>query len=164
MGYEIYTKPFGNWLSGKPSKMSLDQALSWQKVSQNAELMAWKAVQLKGFPYPLDLGYEHFWQKQADGQSKLAFAALVHFGPQDVCADLLGWFHSYNARQSIEAANKEVRQVFEAQHIKVRTLPAMRLQEYLPCLQPTSSALQHSGLPTNAHKSRMVGKLATALE
>ena len=130
MGYEIYTKPFGHWLSGKLSKMSLDRALSWQKVSQNAELMAWKAVQLADFPYPLDLGYERFWQKQADGQSKLVFSALVHFGPQDVCADLLGWFHRYNARQSIEAANKEVRQVFEAQHIKVRTLPAMRLQEY----------------------------------
>jgi hypothetical protein len=35
MGYEIYTKPFGNWLSGKLSKMSIDRELSWQKVSQN---------------------------------------------------------------------------------------------------------------------------------
>ncbi len=130
MGYEIYTKPFGNWLSGKLSQMSIDRELSWQKVSQNAEFLAWKAVQLEDFPYPLDLGYERFWQRQANGQSKLAFSVLVHFGPQDVCADLRGWFHSYNARQSIEAANKEVRQVFEVQHIKVRSLPAMRLQEY----------------------------------
>jgi len=130
MGYEIYTKPFGNWLSGKLSKMGSDRELSWQKVSQNAELLAWKAVQLEDFPYPVDLGYERFWQKQADGQSKLVFSVLVHFGPRDVCADLPGWFHSYNARQSIEAANKEVRQVFEVQHFKVRTLPSMRLQEY----------------------------------
>jgi hypothetical protein len=85
---------------------------------------------LEDFPYPLDLGYERFWQGGAGSQPHLAFSGLVHFGQQDVSADLPGWFHDYNARQTIEAGNKESQQVFEVHHVKVRSLPAMRLQEH----------------------------------
>jgi hypothetical protein len=130
MGYEVYTKPYGTWLSGMLAKMSAEKAQDWRQVGKNAEMLAWKAVQVVDFPYPLDLGYERFWQGQADGQSKLAFSGLLHFGPQHVTEDLPTWFHHYNARQSIEAGNKEAHQVFEVHHIKVRSLPAMCLQEY----------------------------------
>ena len=41
-----------------------------------------------------------------------------------------GWFHFYNARQTIEAGNRELRQVFEAHHLKVRARPALKLQEH----------------------------------
>jgi len=60
MGYEIYSKPYGNWLSGTLAKMSLSRSADWQKVGKNAEMIAWKAWQLEDFPYPLDLGYERF--------------------------------------------------------------------------------------------------------
>lgn len=130
MGYEIYSKPYGNWLSGTLAKMSATRSNDWQKVGRNAEMIAWKAVQLEDFPYPLDLGYERFWQGVDQTQPKLAYSGVIHFGAHNVTADLAGWFHDYNARQTIEAANKESKQVFEVHHIKVRSRPAMRLQEH----------------------------------
>ncbi len=138
MGYEIYSKPYGNWLSGTLAKMSVTRSADWEKVGKNAEMLAWKAVQLEDFPYPLDLGYERFWQSPGcscregtdSSQPKLAYSGVIHFGQRDVTADLPGWFHDYNARQTIEAANKESKQVFEVHHIKVRSRPAMRLQEH----------------------------------
>jgi len=130
MGYEIYSKPYGNWLSGTLSKMSATRNADWEKVGKNAEMLAWKAVQLDDFPYPLDLGYERFWQGTDASQPKLAYSGVLHFGPRAVTTDLPGWFQDYNARQTIEAANKESKQVFEVHHIKVRSQPAMRLQEH----------------------------------
>ena len=88
-------------------------------------MQAWKAEQLEDFPYPLDLGYERFWI----GNS-YRFSGLLYFGKQDVTADLSSWFHEYNARQLIEAGNKEARQVFEVHHLKVRSRPALRIQEH----------------------------------
>ena len=88
-------------------------------------MQAWKAEQLEGFPYPLDLGYERFWIGNG-----YRFSGLLHFGKQEVTADLPSWFHEYNARQLIEAGNKEARQVFEVHHLKVRSRPALRLQEH----------------------------------
>ena len=130
MGYEVYSKPYGTWLSGTLAKMSTAHTQDWQKVGQNAEMLAWKAAQLEDFPYPLDLGYERFWQSPAASPPQLAYSGMLHFGQKDVCADLPAWFHRYNARQTIEAGNKEVQQVFEVHHIKVRSRPAMRLQEH----------------------------------
>jgi len=130
MGYEIYSKPYGNWLSGILAKISATRNADWEKVGKNAEMIAWKTVQLEDFPYPLDLGYERFWQGIDQSQPKLAYSGVIHFGQRDVTTDLPGWFHDYNARQTIEAANKESKQVFEVHHIKVRSRPAMRLQEH----------------------------------
>ena len=125
MGYEVYSKPYGNWLSGLLAAKSAETN-NWQKVGKNAEMMAWPAVWLPDFPYPLDLGYERFWTGRA-----CRFSGLVHFGPQPVTTDLPAWFDDYNARQIIEAGNKEGKQVFEVHHLKVRSRPALRLQEHL---------------------------------
>lgn len=124
MGYEVYSKPYGTWLSGflAAKSTATDQ---WQRVGKNAEMMAWASAVVPGFPYPLDLGYERFWTGRA-----YRFSGLVHFGPQPVTTDLPGWFDDYNARQTIEAGNKESKQVFEVHHLKVRTRPALRLQEH----------------------------------
>lgn len=135
MGYEVYSKPYGNWLSGRLAKMSTEQCeqavvADWQKVGQNAEMLAWKSYALDDFPYPLDLGYERFWQGDRDGAPRLSYSGLLHFGDQEVASDLPTWFHEYNGRQTIEAGNKESKQVFEVQHIKVRSRPVMRLQEH----------------------------------
>lgn len=130
MGYEIYSKPYGTWLSGRLTQMSAQRPDHWQAVGKNAEMLAWKATTIEDFPYPLDLGYERFWQGQADGQPRLAFSGLLHFGSTPVTENLPAWFHDYNARQTIEAGNKETRQVFQTHHIKVRSLQAMRLQEH----------------------------------
>ncbi len=124
MGYEVYSKPYGTWLSGVMAKMSAEHG-TWQQVGRNADMMAWKAVPLEDCPYPLDLGYERFWTGD-----RYRFSGLLHFGRQDVTADLPGWFQAYNARQIIEAGNKEGKQVFEVHHLKVRSRPALRLQEH----------------------------------
>ena len=54
---------------------------------------------------------------------------MLHFGVDHVAQDLPAWFHYYNARQTIEAANREGKQVFEVHHLKVRAQPALQLQE-----------------------------------
>ena len=125
LGYEVYSKPYGTWLSGLLAAKS-SEADNWEKVGKNAEMMAWPALALPNFPYPLDLGYERFWTGAG-----YRFSGLVHFGPHPVTTDLPGWFNDYNARQTIEAGNKEGKQVFEVHHLKVRARPALRLQEHL---------------------------------
>jgi hypothetical protein len=102
-----------------------DKRVGWQRVGDNAEMIARKAVSLDGFPYPLDIGYQRFWTG-----NRFRFTALLHFGDQQVTDDLPTWFQDYNARQLIEAGNKEAKQVFEIHHLKVRSRPALRLQEH----------------------------------
>ena len=43
--------------------------------------------------------------------------------------DLPAWFGRYNARQTIEAGIKETKQVFYLNRLKVRSEPAIYLQE-----------------------------------
>lgn len=124
MGYELYSRPYGTWLSGE-LQQRVQAGVSWQRVGSNAEMVAWKALQLPHFPYPLDLAQERFWL----GEGQYRYAALLHFGQAPVTQDLPAWFQSYNDRQTIEAANKEGKQVFEIRHLKVRARPALRLQE-----------------------------------
>jgi len=123
LGYEVYGKPFGTWLVPWLQARVTPQS-QWQRVGHNAEMLAWPAAQLADFPYPLDVALEHFYTG-----NEMRTAALLHFGQDDVTADLPQWFHDYNARQTIEAGNKEGKRVFEVRHLKVRTPPALLLQE-----------------------------------
>jgi hypothetical protein len=61
--------------------------------------------------------------------------ALVsaHDGQTDVVADLAGWFHTYNGRQTIEAGIKEGKNVFQMHHLKVCSPEALLLQEQMAC-------------------------------
>ena len=54
---------------------------------------------------------------------------LLHFGTDAVTTDLPAWFAFYNGRQTIEAGIKEGKGVFQMHHLKVRTAPALWLQE-----------------------------------
>jgi hypothetical protein len=123
MGYEVYTKPHGNQALAFLKKQVNDQTV-WTRVGANAELVAWPNLQLKKCPYPLDVALERFYT----GKS-LKHSALFHFGSDRVTQDLPGWFKKYNGRQIIEAGIKESKQVFYLQHIKVRSEPAIYLQE-----------------------------------
>lgn len=82
------------------------------------------AWQLKKCPYPLDVALERFYTGQT-----LKHSALFHFGTDRVTEDLPGWFKKFNGRQIIEAGIKESKQVFYLHHIKVRSEPAIYLQE-----------------------------------
>lgn len=123
MGYEVYTKPYSYRVVSFLQEQIAEQA-AWVRVGANAELVAWSDQLLKGCPYPVDIGLERFYTGKTRKQS-----ALLHFGSDPVTHDLRGWFEQYNARQTIEAGIKESKQVFYLHRIKVRSEPAIYLQE-----------------------------------
>jgi len=123
MGYEVYTKPYGDWLTPRLKRWAAGRR-DWTRVGKNAEMIAWKATTLHDFPYPLDVSLERFWVGD-----KQRHATLLHFGTDPVTTDLPGWFERYNARQTIEAGIKEGKGVFEMHHLKVRSASGLYLQE-----------------------------------
>jgi hypothetical protein len=123
MGYEIYVKLHNHKITGRLQKKETSET-AWVPVGQNAEMVAWSAMQLPHCPYPLDLALERFYTGQTRKHS-----ALAHFGPTPVTTDLPAWFRQYNARQTIEAGIKETKQVFYLHRLKVRSEPAIYLQE-----------------------------------
>ncbi len=123
MGYEIYTKPHGN-KTAQALRKQVDASTPWTRVGANAEMVAWANFKPKGCPYPLDMALERFYTGKT-----LKHSALCHFGKDPVTDDLPAWFEHYNARQIIEAGIKEGKQVFCLHRIKVRSEPAIFLQE-----------------------------------
>jgi hypothetical protein len=123
MGYEVYTKPYCDWLTPRLKRWAAGRC-DWTQVGKNAEMLTWKAILLHDFPYPLDLALERFWVGDT-----LKYATLVHFGSDPVTTNLPEWFERYNARQTIEAGIKEGKGVFEMHHLKVRSAPGLYLQE-----------------------------------
>ena len=123
MGYEVYTKPYSDWLTPR-LKRRVNESTQWIWIGGNAEMVAWKFERFPDFPYPIDVALERFQTGQTQRHS-----TLIHFGSDPVTSDLSGWFHRYNARQSIEAGIKEGKNVFAMHHLKVRSAPAIFLQE-----------------------------------
>lgn len=123
MGYEVYTKPHGNKTT-QALRKQVDDSTTWTRVGANAEMVAWSNFKPKGCPYPLDMALERFYTGKT-----LKHSALCHFGADPVTQDLSAWFEHYNARQIIEAGIKESKQVFYLHRIKVRSEPAIFLQE-----------------------------------
>jgi hypothetical protein len=123
MGYEVYTKPYSDWLTPR-LKLETHAQTSWIRVGSNAEMVAWKNRAFADFPYPLDVGLERFYTGKTQ-----RFGTLLHFGQDPVTTDLPTWFHHYNARQVIEAGIKEGKKVFAMHHLNVRSAPAIFLQE-----------------------------------
>lgn len=123
MGYEVYTKPDSDWLTPR-LKLETHSQTNWIRVGSNAEMIAWKHRTFADFPYPLDVGLERFYTGKTQ-----RFGTLIHFGQDPVTTDLPTWFHHYNARQVIEAGIKEGKNVFAMHHLKVRSAPAIFLQE-----------------------------------
>jgi hypothetical protein len=123
MGYEVYTKPYSDWLTPR-LKLETHAQSNWIRVGSNAEMIAWKQRTFADFPYPLDVGLERFYTGKTQ-----RFGTLIHFGQDPVTDDLSTWFHHYNARQVIEAGIKEGKNVFAMHHLKVRSAPAIFLQE-----------------------------------
>ncbi len=125
MGYDLYTKPFSTWLTPR-LKRRVQKSTQWTRVGRNAEMIAWKDERFPDFPYPLDVALQRFHTGQTQ-----RYTALIHFGCDPVTIDLPGWFQHYNARQLIEAGIKEGKNIFAMHHIKVRSAPAIFLQEQL---------------------------------
>lgn len=122
MGYEVYTKPYSHRLVHSLHRQRPDD-LIWQRVGANAE-MGVSSQQPRGFPYPLDVALTRF----RTGKT-VKHSALLHYGEDNVSADLPQWFAHYNHRQTIEAGIKEGKGVFALHRFKVRAAPAIFLQE-----------------------------------
>lgn len=123
MGYEVYTK-FHNHKITQVLRSNVQETSTWTRVGANAEMIAWSDLKLKGCPYPLDAALERFYTGKTSKHS-----ALCHFGGDPVTQNLPAWFSHYNSRQIIEAGIKESKQVFYLHRIKVRSEPAIFLQE-----------------------------------
>jgi hypothetical protein len=123
LGYEVYSRPYNQKVKAALLRRT-GPASTWMRVGDNAEMIAWPRQQLKGCPYPVDIALERFHTGKT-----LRYGVLLHFGTDRVTADLPAWFAYYNARQTIEAGIKEGKGVFQMHHLKVRSAPALWLQE-----------------------------------
>ena len=123
LGYEVYSRPYNQKIRAALLRRT-GPATAWTHVGDNAEMIAWAHQQLKGCPYPVDIALERFYTGKT-----LRYGVLLHFGTDRVTADLPAWFAYYNARQTIEAGIKEGKGVFQMHHLKVRSAPALWLQE-----------------------------------
>lgn len=128
MGYELYTK-------ARSSKVrdtllsSLPPDHRGQRVGGNATLTAWADTTAGDyFTYPVNLALANYQLGESERH-----AVFVHYGDTDVTHDLQGWFQTYNGRQTIEAGIKEGKNVFQMHHLKVRSAPALFLQEQMAC-------------------------------
>lgn len=125
MGYEVYIK-LHNHKIVEMLKTKVNPETTWERVGKNAEMVAWKDLALRHCPYPLDVALERYYTGETQKHS-----ALAHFGETPVTTNLPAWFGKYNARQTIEAGIKETKQVFYLNRLKVRSEPAIFLQEAL---------------------------------
>jgi hypothetical protein len=123
LGYEVYSRPYNQKVKAALLRRT-GPASTWMRVGDNAEMIAWPRQQLKGCPYPVDIALERFYTGKT-----LRYGVLLHFGTDRVTAALPAWFAYYNARQTIEAGIKEGKGVFQMHHLKVRSAPALWLQE-----------------------------------
>ena len=125
MGYEVYVKLHNHKITEMLKQKDSLETL-WTRVGDNAEMVAWSGLELQHCPYLLDVALERFYTGKMQKHS-----ALAHFGDTPVTTDLPAWFNHYNARQTIEAGIKETKQVFYLNRLKVRSEPAIYLQEAL---------------------------------
>jgi len=123
MGYEVYVKLHNHNVTEMLKKKIAADTI-WTRVGDNAEMVAWSGLELQHCPYPLNVALECFYTGKTQKHS-----ALAHFGDTSVTTDLPAWFNRYNARQTIEAGIKETKQVFYLNRLKVRSEPAIYLQE-----------------------------------
>jgi hypothetical protein len=123
MGYEVYTK-LNNWKIQNSLIKQVSAETTWTPVGSEAAMVCWPQHQLESFYYPLDVALERFTHGD-----RVKHCLMVHFGATPVSQDLPAWFNCYARRQTIEAGIKESKQVFYLNRIKVRSLPAIYLQE-----------------------------------
>ncbi len=128
MGYQVYTR--GRFATVREAfSAAVTAETEWTQVGRNAIMTAWRHTTVDGyFAYPLDVALLHYHTGDT-----VQRATLLHYGQTDVVADLDGWFHTYNGRQTIEAGIKEGKNVFQMHHLKVRSPEALLLQEHMAC-------------------------------
>lgn len=119
LGYAPNTKA-PNGRTTTALRAQVPRGARWEKVGDNAEMVLIGEHELHGCPYPLTLAVERFKVGRI-----FKYATLVRTGPAPMLA---AWFAQYNARQTIEAGNKEMNGTFFVQHLMSRSPAGIRLQ------------------------------------
>jgi hypothetical protein len=119
MGYALETKA-ANGQTTTALRAQLPREAVWIQVGDNAEMVLVGEHTLHGCPYPLTVAVERFHVGR-----DVQYATLVRSGP---APSLPVWFAHYNARQTIEAGNKEMKGVFFVQHLMSHSPAGIRLQ------------------------------------
>jgi hypothetical protein len=127
LGYEVETKS-GNAALVRALQDQVSAATPWTRVGKNAEMIGWANYRIQTCPYPLTVGLERFHTPKS-----LLHAVLIRSQEESeaACPDLSEWFHAYNARQTIEAGNKEEKTTFKVQHLMSRSPAGIRIQAIL---------------------------------
>ncbi len=95
----------------------------WSPVGKNAEMMLSGEYALHDCPYPLIVALERFKVGR-----EFRYATLLRYRDDNRSRALREWFRHYNARQLIEAGNKEMKGTFFVQHLMSHTLPGIQIQ------------------------------------
>jgi hypothetical protein len=119
MGYGPNTKAH-NGQTASALLAQLPRWPDWQKVGENAEMVLIGEYQMHDCPYRLTAAIERFKVGR-----DFKYATLVRYGP---APKLMEWFAHYNARQTIEAGNKQMKGTFHVQHLMSRGPAGIRLQ------------------------------------
>ena len=130
MGYDVDTKARSTGVRDT-LLAAISPETRWQQVGKNASLTAWRKTTADSyFVYPVALALARY---QTGDSTR--HAVLVHYSDDEhePTLDLDGWFHRYNARQTIEAGIKEGKTVFQMHHLKVRSPQALLIQEHFAC-------------------------------
>jgi hypothetical protein len=123
MGYQVNSKAVGG-LTTAALRKTLAADASWTRVGDNAEMLVCPRSSVHDCPYTLRLALERFKVRDA-----YQYATLLQFRDDGQACTLPDWFHAYNARQTIEAGNKESKSgVFHVQHLMSRSPAGIRLQ------------------------------------
>jgi len=104
-------------------RAQLSPQTRWVSVGANADMHAWDNYYLHGCPFPLTVALERF-----KVGSVYKYATLIHYRDDGLFPTLPVWFQHYNARQTIEAGNKEMKGTFFVQHLMSRSPAGIRLQ------------------------------------
>jgi hypothetical protein len=124
MGYAPDTKA-PNGQTTAVLRTSLSDLAVWQRVGHNAEMTLIGEYFLHGCPFPLWAALERFKVGQV-----FHYATLIRYAgdPSSATHSLSAWFRCYNARQTIEAGNKEMKHTFFVQHLMSHSRAGICLQ------------------------------------
>lgn len=129
LGYEVDTKS-GNDALVQALRQRVTPDTVWTRVGDNAEMVSWPTYRLTTCPYPVAVALERFHTG-----TTVRYAALIRYSAPSAApltrADLVAWFHDYNARQTIEAGNKQAKTVFHVQHLMSHSAAGMQIQVLL---------------------------------
>jgi uncharacterized protein YhaN len=122
MGYCLNTKATSDQTT-RALRARTSSETHWVAVGDNADMTAWDNYRLHHCPYPVTVALERF-----KVGTVYQYATLIYYKEDGQMPTLPAWFAHYNARQTIEAGNKEMKGTFFVQHLMSRSLPAIRLQ------------------------------------